>query len=140
MFKGFFGRDSIATIGGVVGAGIVGPMIGRYIPDSIRSSKFGPVLASLVVGLAGYLALRKFSRPAALGWAAGVVGPTVQAYMPRLNAPAGTAGLGYGYDDADDDVSGLGFTGGATGTRFLNDDGAAGLGEFNRDAVEYIAV
>lgn len=133
---GFFSRDVMATVGGAVAAGVAGPLVARMLPSQLVSSQMGQVAGAAIVGFVGYFALKRFSRSAALGWAAASLAPVVSSFIPRNLIPGGggTQGLAYGYPD---ELAGMGYSGVADGTALV-DRSMSGIGDYTDEAVEMI--
>ena len=141
---GFVSRDVLAAVGGASAAGLVGPMIGRVLPQSLQATPVGRIASAAAVGLVGYVALKRFNRNAALAFAAAAIAPEVTRSIG--NRVAGVSGYGSpdgidylptldgypmlvdadsinGYDDDDDD-GGLmaGYDGETVGVDGYDDD------------------
>lgn len=85
---GFINKEVIAAVAGAAGAGIASPFVARMLPATM--SKGVRAIVQVVIGLVGYAVLRKFSSPAALGFAGVMAGGAVMSFFGKT----GVAGLG----------------------------------------------
>lgn len=134
---GFINKEMLFAVGGAAASGLVAPMLARLIPSSFTKTPTGAVASSALVGIAGYFLLSKVNKPAALGFAAGVIGPALYAMFSKKKA--GVAGYGEpdgvdyiptvaGYlGDGDEDL--MGYLGDG-------DEDLQGLGEYDAYAIE----
>lgn len=133
---GFLSKDVMATVGGAAAAGFLGPQIGRFLPPSMATSPLGRIASAAVVGAVGYLALKRFNRQAALGFAAAAIAPEVSGAISR--GAGGVSGFGEpdginylpmdGIEDDDVDMMLSGIDD--------DDDGIDGLGELDEDTID----
>lgn len=133
MLGGFISSETMGAVGGAVAAGIIGPMISRYLPASLGGNIGGQLIGSAIVGLAGWFALKRISKSAALTFVGATIGPVVASLVPRniLPAPTQQQGMGYAYDD----VEGLGEDLGTPGG--LPYYGQEGMGQYSEEQFEY---
>lgn len=127
---GFINKEVIAAVAGAAGAGIASPFVARMLPATM--SRGVRAIVQVVIGLVGYAVLRKFSSPAALGFAGVMAGGAIMSFMGRTT---GVAGLGNfdpdGVNYMPDGVAGyLG--------EYVTDEEMAGMGEFDDAQLEFV--
>lgn len=90
---GFLGAETLGAVGGAVAAGFAVPMLQRFLPANMRGAGIAGAAGAVLIGAVGFFLLRKFSRTAALGFAAASIGPAVFSLVGRRPA-GGVAGWG----------------------------------------------